>query len=605
MQPIFAKFSLRLGCAMLLCMAWSTHALSQPTQPAQISHPPATATTPGNATHGGEKPGLADVEPGTVIAAVPRHFPPYYHVSDGKPAGFAIDLMEAVARQANFTVEYIVFDNWSEVLSALADGRAQLIPNMGISTQRARMMDFSLPLATTRLVLFTRRDAADMSYAQLQAEHKLAVVETNIGGPATSTSSAQQIVFPSIAEAMFALLSKQVDAVVYPEGAGWRFAVDSGVAARLKVAAPHILKIKRAVAVAPKHPDLLNRINQALTPLLVSEEYKAIYRRWYGTPPAYWDGTKVVWLFGVLGLLLGACFFTYRYRLMQAHNRRLVSAVAERDRALQEMSETQDSLNLALQGSQAGVWDMHFKYDEQQQESIEFYPSPQMKGFLGFGDDEMPNSLAAWRRRILVEDRVAVDQTLEASKHHPQHPFEVEYRARHKDGSMRWLHCKGAMICDATGRPLRCTGFEWDVTTRKHYEKQIQETKRALETLINNIPGITYRCQYNRNWTMEFISDYCYALTGYRADEFILDRSIAYGELIHPEDRDDVWNAVQEALIQGQSFCLEYRIITLDGETRWVQEQGSGIYDADQPIALEGVIFDMSASKLMKPLETR
>ena len=51
--------------------------------------------------------------------------------------------------------------------------------------------------------------------------------------------------------------------------------------------------------------------------------------------------------------------------------------------------------------------------------------------------------------------------------------------------------------------------------------KVLKKTIRNYDTLINNLPGIVYRCKNNRNWEMEYISKGCQYITGYSAEEFI------------------------------------------------------------------------------------
>ena len=70
----------------------------------------------------------------------------------------------------------------------------------------------------------------------------------------------------------------------------------------------------------------------------------------------------------------------------------------------------------------------------------------------------------------------------------------------------------------------------------------------SLIRLLNNLPGLVYRTRNNRNWTMEFASDGCFELTGYRPDELIDDRLVSYNDLIHPDYRGIVWDEAQKAL---------------------------------------------------------
>src|ERR1039458_4188203 len=124
-----------------------------------------------------------------------------------------------------------------------------------------------------------------------------------------------------------------------------------------------------------------------------------------------------------------------------------------------------------------------------------------------------------------------------------------------------------------------------------------RETERRLATLLSNLPGMVYRCKNDRNWTMEFVSDGCEALTGYKAIDFVGVGARAYNSLIHPDDRERIWNEVQEAVGQGTPFRLTYRIHAADGREKWVWEQGVGVSaGADQEV-LEGFITDITELK--------
>ena len=116
-----------------------------------------------------------------------------------------------------------------------------------------------------------------------------------------------------------------------------------------------------------------------------------------------------------------------------------------------------------------------------------------------------------------------------------------------------------------------------------------------LKTLIANIDGMVYRCHHDSQWTMEFVSDGCLALTGYAPEDLLLNSTISYEKLTHPEDRTRVRGSVNAALAQGHRFDVEYRIITRGGAERRVWERGIGLYTADgRVIAVEGIVQDIS-----------
>jgi len=122
-----------------------------------------------------------------------------------------------------------------------------------------------------------------------------------------------------------------------------------------------------------------------------------------------------------------------------------------------------------------------------------------------------------------------------------------------------------------------------------------------LSRLINSLPGIIYRCQLSRSWTMEYISEGCLGITGYSSRDLKNDRVISYGSLIHPEDREYVWNSIHEAVKQDDYFQLEYRIIDNGDNEKWVWEQGHNTgMKKDNTFILEGFIIDITSYKNLK-----
>jgi len=125
----------------------------------------------------------------------------------------------------------------------------------------------------------------------------------------------------------------------------------------------------------------------------------------------------------------------------------------------------------------------------------------------------------------------------------------------------------------------------------------LADRTRRLETLISNLPGIVYRCVNDPAWPMEFVAGECEQLTGYSAAT--LERGdVSWGEdVLHPEDRTAAWEAVQDALEADEPFEVTYRIVTRDGETRWMWERGRGLYTDGELDALEGFITDVTARR--------
>ncbi len=129
---------------------------------------------------------------------------------------------------------------------------------------------------------------------------------------------------------------------------------------------------------------------------------------------------------------------------------------------------------------------------------------------------------------------------------------------------------------------------------QRRAKQALQESQRTLLMLMSNLPGMAYRCKNDRRWTMEFVSQGSTELTGYLPEDLVDSSRVSYGELIHPEDRENVWQTIQQAVNQGEAFRISYRIL-VDEVQKWVWEQGRGVYDpAGKLQAVEGFILDIT-----------
>jgi two-component system cell cycle sensor histidine kinase/response regulator CckA len=149
----------------------------------------------------------------------------------------------------------------------------------------------------------------------------------------------------------------------------------------------------------------------------------------------------------------------------------------------------------------------------------------------------------------------------------------------------------------------RVADLEQSVLRLKEAETTLRENERVLATLMSNLPGMAYRCRNTRDWTMEFVSDGCLNLTGYLPRDLIENRTASYGDLIHPDDRERVWEEVQAGLSDNRPFRMTYRIRTRSGVEKWVWEQGRGVASSGAgPICLEGFITDLTEQKRVERL---
>ena len=167
-----------------------------------------------------------------------------------------------------------------------------------------------------------------------------------------------------------------------------------------------------------------------------------------------------------------------------------------------------------------------------------------------------------------------------------------------RKGQEHLIADSGAPIRDEGGTLIGVVLVFRDQTAEHNAQQALRESERRLSTLMNNLPGMAYRCNFDTYWTMRFVSEGSRQLTGYSPSDLIDSASVAYADLIFPEDRQPVWETVTQAIKTRQAFTMEYRIHTVNWSEKWVWERGCAILRPDGSVeAIEGFITDITERK--------
>jgi diguanylate cyclase (GGDEF)-like protein/PAS domain S-box-containing protein len=141
-------------------------------------------------------------------------------------------------------------------------------------------------------------------------------------------------------------------------------------------------------------------------------------------------------------------------------NRLLKVEVAERQRS-------EDRYRLAAVGANDGLWDWDRAKDH-------LYASPRMLAILGYEDGEVGDSPDSWFALVHEDDRPGFTASMEGYWRDATDHFRREFRMLHKDGSTRWMLCRGMAVRDHLGTKVRAAGSISDITDRKLAEEQLR-----------------------------------------------------------------------------------------------------------------------------------
>lgn len=155
-----------------------------------------------------------------------------------------------------------------------------------------------------------------------------------------------------------------------------------------------------------------------------------------------------------------------------------IEDITERKRAEDRVRQLEERYELALRGADLAVWDWNILTGD-------VAVNPRWAEMRGFSPDEMKHDIEAWFAAIHPDDVAPVRQRLYAYIDGNISEYEVEYRARTKQGTYIWILDRGkAFARDPRGRPTRMAGTELDISARKHADEALRMSEARASGIL-------------------------------------------------------------------------------------------------------------------------
>jgi PAS domain S-box-containing protein len=157
----------------------------------------------------------------------------------------------------------------------------------------------------------------------------------------------------------------------------------------------------------------------------------------------------------------------------------VIQDISDRQRAEEALRVANERLDLAMRGSNIGIWDLNLASDGDYRDvSVQF---TNIWESLGYDPEEFPSDAKASRDLAHPADLVRVDAAVAACLAGESEEIRVENRIRHKDGTYNWLLTIGKAMRDSSGKPVRLIGTVMDISGRKQAEEELRHAKSAAE----------------------------------------------------------------------------------------------------------------------------
>jgi PAS domain S-box-containing protein len=272
--------------------------------------------------------------------------------------------------------------------------------------------------------------------------------------------------------------------------------------------------------------------------------------------------------------------------------------ITEQKLAEQALRRSRERFELAVAGSQDGLWDWDL------QTNVVYY-SPRWKSILGYGAEDVADRLEEWETRLHPDERERVLAANYAHINGATPYYECEYRMRHKDGSYRWVLARGVALRDASGKAYRMAGSHVDITERKWAEEErqlllarerearadaeaavrvLEEAREALRaseeqyrSLADLIPGVVWTARPD-GW-VDYANQFWCDFTGMTVEQTEGSR---WAAMLHPDDAQRVLDLWANALRTGEPIEAEYRLKrAADGAYPWFLARAKALRDRD------------------------
>lgn len=269
--------------------------------------------------------------------------------------------------------------------------------------------------------------------------------------------------------------------------------------------------------------------------------------------------------------------------------------ISLRKKIEQEIEENRKFLDGILNVSPMAI----FVFDREKNHIAYFNPATNQ--ILGLSDQQLQAfSIQQFIANVHPGDLNKAVKMSERLGHLPAGKIlEGEYRWICPNGDVRWLHSFQLVVAQfADGSSKQTLNIVQDLSDIKNALQKLRQSEEKYHRLVDNVPGIVYQARCDDIFTTIFLSDYYTKLTAIDKNSLINNKSTNWVDQVHPDDREKIFTAFQQALNGSSSFEVEYRLLKADGTYLWVTDSGRIIYDDEKnPLYINGIITDISTQK--------
>ncbi|MDD4744626.1 MAG: EAL domain-containing protein [Eubacteriales bacterium] len=225
--------------------------------------------------------------------------------------------------------------------------------------------------------------------------------------------------------------------------------------------------------------------------------------------------------------------------------------------------------------------------------------NPAFEAIIGRTSQELEN--LTWPEITYADDLKADLEHFEPFKAGEVNGYTLEKRFVRPDGTPVWTRMIITRLIDLLADQRLHLCLIEDISEHLATATALCESERSKSILLSHLPGLAFRCRLDRDWTMQYVSAGCLALTGYPPESLVDNKIQSYVSLVDPVYREQLFTARADKRQTRQSYRVEYPLTAAGGEIKWVMELGQTVGGSQgKGDALEGIILDITDRKKME-----
>ena len=525
----------------------------------------------------------------TIKVGIYDYKPLVYQDSDSTPHGFFIDVLNHIAINENWSLQYS-FGTWKEVVDRLDRGEIDLLACVGYNDERAKRYDFTAESLLTdwgtvfrhsRTSINTIMDMEGLTVAGLKGS----IYTLGFQQLASQFNVSVNLLEKDTLQELFAASNDPVDAVVTGNLAGSSYTDDR----KFKRTPINYSPVKLGfVTLKGQNSDILSVLSQRIKELKADsnsiffrkhDEMLSVGGRKILSPPVIWG------FFTLAGALLISITFVITLTRMVRRK------TANLENYSREISLSEERFRLAMDASRDGLWDWNILTGD-------LYLSPGYFRMLGYEPFELTPELSTWFDRVHPDDH---DNAMSANTECVEgltESFAVEFRMLAKNGSWRWILNRGAAVTrQEDGRALRIIGTNTDITNLVAAKIALKQSEERLKLAASAAHLGVWDWDLQKSlleWDARVFEIYGITPSSSKSMKQVWENSI------HEDDRDEVISKLNSALRTGSFFEIEYRIVRDDGTIRTIKSFATILRENGTAVRMTGVDLDVTDRRILE-----